>query len=89
MMLTQDEVIALANKAGMQVINDSKLGRDDYHSVMTSLPGLVRFAQACYEAGAKAENEACESAINALDDEYGGEDMSPYWCANEIRERRK
>ena len=54
-MTTTEEVIRLAREAGVRVIIDSKFNRDDYTSVQSSFPALVRLIKLV-----KAEeNEAC------------------------------
>ena len=54
-MTTTEEVIRLAREAGVRVIIDSKFNRDDYTSVQSSFPALVRLI----ELVKAEENEAC------------------------------
>jgi len=62
-MTTTEEVIRLAREAGVRVIIDSKFNRDDYTSVQSSFPALVRLIKLV-----KAEeNEAIIAAANALE----------------------
>ena len=62
-MTTTEEVIRLAREAGVRVIIDSKFNRDDYTSVQSSFPALVRLI----ELVKAEENEAIIAAANALE----------------------
>ena len=84
-MTTTEEVIRLAREAGVRVIADSKFNRDDYTSVQSSFPALVRLIDL-----AKAEeNEACAKECDELHYEWNfGEISGPRQCAESIRARR-
>ena len=78
-MTTTEEVIRLAREAGVRVIIDSKFNRDDYTSVQSSFPALVRLI----ELVKAEENEAC--AKDAHEFWIRNTDTSP---AEAIRARR-
>ena len=50
-MISKDEVIEIARETKMQVVFDSKFGREEYQSVCGSFPAFERFANACYKRG--------------------------------------
>lgn len=63
-------IIELARAAGMTVLLDGKIGREEYHSVSGSLPALRRFGEAFRaaadaEAGQPAELDAAVKDGNA------------------------
>ena len=60
-MTTTEEVIRLAREAGVRVIIDSKFNRDDYTSVQSSFPALVRLI----ELVKAEENEACAAFVRS------------------------
>lgn len=62
-MTTTEEVIRLAREAGVRVIIGSKFNRDDYTSVQSSFPALVRLI----DLVKAEENEAIIAAANALE----------------------
>ena len=41
--LSDDTILAIARRAGMQVMLDGRIGRESYHSVTGSLSSLHRF----------------------------------------------
>ena len=102
-MFRQDKVIVLARKAGFLT------GRLDYpgtsEALVRPLVGdnciteLTNFAQACYDVGAKDENEACAKVCadkaaklyerNARWQHHTGAAVGCDACASAIRERRK
>lgn len=47
-------IIEIARAAGLVVLLDGKIGREDYHSFSGSLPALRRFGDA-FRAAAEAE----------------------------------
>ena len=61
-MTTTEEVIRLMEEAGVRVIIDSKFNRDDYTSVQSSFPALVRLI----ELVKAEENEACAKVCEDL-----------------------
>jgi hypothetical protein len=48
------DIIEIARSAGLVVLLDGKIGREEYHSVSGSLPALRRFGDA-FRAAADAE----------------------------------
>jgi len=48
------DIIEIARAAGLVVLLDGKIGREEYHSVSGSLPALRRFGDA-FRAAAEAE----------------------------------
>lgn len=48
------DIIEMARVAGLVVLLDGKIGREEYHSVSGSLPALRRFGDA-FRAAAEAE----------------------------------
>ncbi len=46
--LSDDTILAIARRAGMQVVLDGLIGRESYHSVTGSLSSLQRFVADMY-----------------------------------------
>jgi len=92
-MTTTEEVIRLAREAGVRVIIDSKFNRDDYTSVQSSFPALVRLI----ELVKAEENEACAKVCeskNPHPDQWSdmsevAEQRAVTNCAEAIRARMK
>lgn len=62
-MTTTEEVIRLAREAGVSILTNRKIDRDDYLSVQSSFPAMVRLI----ELVKAEENEAIIAAANALE----------------------
>ena len=75
---TKDEVFQIAEANGVECVLTAK---DNGVFITGTIHRLVSFAQACYAAGVKAENEACEQIAETS--------PSKYHCVAAIRERRK
>jgi hypothetical protein len=87
MALTRDEIIRMAQEAGIIVCFDSKLGRPEYASIQCSLPALETFANALRNTGLKEAAEVCEfqdTEAIMMDTIYPGN-----YCATTIRARIK
>lgn len=88
MMLTQEKAIELAQEHPCVMNHITAYANWSWEEA-------AAFAQAAYEAGAKAENEACAiTAWNHYADECKRSGLNAYhfgdWCAaTAIRERRK
>ena len=87
--MTRDEIINMAREAVFQtgVIYDRN-GQPAYPLVQSlgqagCAVELERFAALV----AAAEREACAKVCEAIDTEYGGEDVHASWCSQAIRAR--
>ena len=78
-MTTTEEVIRLAREAGVSILTNRKIDRDNYLSVQSSFPAMVRLI----ELVKAEENEAC--AKDAHEFWIRNTDTSP---AEAIRARR-
>lgn len=54
------DIIEMARAAGLTVLLDGKIGREEYHSVSGSLPALRRFGDAFRAAAAAEDREHAE-----------------------------
>ena len=54
------DIIEIARAAGLVVLLDGKIGREEYHSVSGSLPALRRFGDAFRVAAAAEMTERAE-----------------------------
>ena len=92
-MTTTEEVIRLAREAEVRVIADSKLNRDDYTSVQSSFPALVRLIDLVKAEENEACAKVCESK-NPHPDQWSdmsevAEQRAVTNCAEAIRARMK
>ena len=62
-MTTTEEVIRLAREAGVSILTNRKIDRDNYLSVQSSFPAMVRLI----ELVKVEKNEAIIAAANALE----------------------
>ena len=85
-MTTTEEVIRLAREAGVSILTNRKIDRDDYLSVQSSFPAMVRLI----ELVKAEENEACAMVCEVIAGKYYEHAKPPYLdCAEAIRARRK
>ncbi|HEX7907306.1 MAG TPA: hypothetical protein VF534_04340 [Paraburkholderia sp.] len=61
------DIIEMARAAGLTVLLDGKIGREEYHSVSGSLPALRRFGEA-FRAAADAEASESDELDAAVKD---------------------
>ena len=92
-MTTTEEVIRLAREAGVSILTNRKIDRDDYLSVQSSFPAMVRLI----ELVKAEENEACAKVCeskNPHPDQWSdmsevAEQRAVTNCAEAIRARMK
>ena len=92
-MTTTEEVIRLAREAGVSILTNRKIDRDNYLSVQSSFPAMVRLI----ELVKAEENEACAKVCeskNPHPDQWSdmsevAEQRAVTNCAEAIRARMK
>jgi len=65
--MNREQIIAAACDAGLMVIWDGKLGREDYHSIMGSVPSLERFYTIAFNAGSDELRQQLAEAQKKLE----------------------
>ena len=92
-MTTTEEVIRLAREAGVSILTNRKIDRDDYLSVQSSFPAMVRLIKLVKAEENEACAKVCESK-NPHPDQWSdmsevAEQRAVTNCAEAIRARMK